>query len=73
MGLERGKIDIKEYDRYDRNLVEEILVKQEQKETVDEPAKDLSKEIEELWRTIKDLERRIKLLESKNSDGWCNK
>lgn len=70
MGLERGKIDIKEYDR---NLVEEILIEQEQKQKVDEPIKDLSKDIEELWRTIKDLERRIKLLESKNSDGWCNK
>lgn len=34
---------------------------------------DLVKDIEELWHVIKDLERRIKLLESKNSDGWCNK
>lgn len=66
----RGKIDINEYDR---NLVEEILMEQEQKKKVDEPIKDLSKDIEELWHAIKDLERRIKLLESKNSDGWCNK
>lgn len=92
MGLKRGRIDIKEYDR---DLIEEILMEQEQKkqnevttikeEHVYEPELwEKMKEIEEFYKILvqkidnleyenKELKRKIAIIESKNSDGWCNK
>lgn len=33
----------------------------------------LLEKVNELEHIVKEQERRIKLLESKNNDGWCNK
>ena len=89
MGLERGKIDIKEYDR---DLIEEILQEQKVKNEINTKEKHVYEpelwkkmtEMEELYKVLvqriddleyenRELKRKIAIIESKNSDGWCNR
>lgn len=72
MGLERGKIDIKEYDR---DLIEDILMSQEQKKqdeviAVKNKIKSKEKHVyeSELWKKMTEMEELYKVLVQRIDD-----
>ena len=57
------------------NIIDSIIQEQEyeEKKKKTEENNELIERIEKLEFIVKELERKVKLLESKNNDGWCNK